>query len=543
MDQAEIPSAETIAIEFKRDKSLPKNVIYEEVVALANSGGGDLYLGVEDNGEISGADPHHRNSTELEAQIGENTIPCISVRVEILDTEPPVAHISVPSSPVIYATRRGKVLRRRTKADGSPETVPFYPYEYNSRLSDMGKLDYTAQLVPELTVDDFDETEIERLRNSISKSQGGDRSLLDLTPLDLLSALRLLQDGTPTVAGLLIVGKPEVIARHLPASQSVFHVLVGTEARINEDLPLPIIAAVDRASQLFSASNAITEVEDGVRIIRVPDFDSQAFREGLINAFSHRDYTMLGQTIVKMDSEGLTISNPGGFIEGITLKNLLNASPRSRNPLLADVLKRAGLAEKMGRGIDRIFEGSAVYGKPLPDYSLTTQREVNLFIARSEPDRSFISMVAEQGEKRSISLAQLMVLDTLRQDTRATAAEIDDELDLGHERARSVLERLVAWGAVEAHGEGNGRTYLLDAHYYKRAGRVPEHVRQVRTEREGQKETILRLAAEQGSVTTRGVSELLHVGTATARRLIRQLENAGKLVKHGSTRDTVYRLP
>ncbi|MEY8677295.1 ATP-binding protein [Granulimonas faecalis] len=543
MDQAEIPSAETIAIEFKRDKSLPKNVIYEEVVALANSGGGDLYLGVEDNGEISGADPHHRNSTELEAQIGENTIPCISVRVEILDTEPPVAHISVPSSPVIYATRRGKVLRRRTKADGSPETVPFYPYEYNSRLSDMGKLDYTAQLVPELTVDDFDETEIERLRNSISKSQGGDRSLLDLTPLDLLSALRLLQDGTPTVAGLLIVGKPEVIARHLPASQSVFHVLVGTEARINEDLPLPIIAAVDRASQLFSASNAITEVEDGVRIIRVPDFDSQAFREGLINAFSHRDYTMLGQTIVKMDSEGLTISNPGGFIEGITLKNLLNASPRSRNPLLADVLKRAGLAEKMGRGIDRIFEGSAVYGKPLPDYSLTTQREVNLFIARSEPDRSFMSMVAELGEKRSISLAQLMVLDTLRQDTRATAAEIDDELDLGHERARSVLERLVAWGAVEAHGEGNGRTYLLDAHYYKRAGRVPEHVRQVRTEREGQKETILRLAAEQGSVTTRGVSELLHVGTATARRLIRQLENAGKLVKHGSTRDTVYRLP
>lgn len=543
MDSIEIPSKETISVEFKRDKTLSSSVIYEEVVALANTSGGELYLGVDDNGQISGADPQHRDGIQLEAQIGQNTVPSIAVRVEVLSTEPPITKISVPQSSLICATHKGRVLRRRIKADGSPETVPLYPYEINSRLSDLGKLDYTAQLLSGLTINAFDDVEIERLRTSISRSQGADHSLLDLSTPDLLSALRLLQDGTPTVAGLLIVGKAELIEHYLPTSQVVFHVLHGTDAKINEDLPLPLVAAIDRAVQLFSANNFITEVEKGAHIVRVLDFGERAFREGLINALSHRDYTMLGPTIIRMDDDGLTISNPGGFIEGITLKNLLNASPRSRNPLLADVLKRAGMAEKMGRGIDRIFEGSAVYGKPLPDYSLTTQSEVNLFIARSEPDQAFMAMIDDLKTTHDISLPSLMVLDSLRQCVRATAAELDDELDLGREKARTILEKLVAWGAVEARGEGDGRTYFLDAHYYKNAGRIPEHVRQVRTEQENQEELILRLAKEQESVTTREASELLHVSMGIARRMIKRLENAGKLQKFGSTRGATYRLP
>ncbi|MEI3308285.1 MAG: ATP-binding protein [Eggerthella lenta] len=46
----------------------------------------------------------------------------------------------------------------------------------------------------------------------------------------------------------------------------------------------------------------------------------------------------------------MTISNPGGFVEGITYENLLTVPPHGRNPLLAEALKRVGLAEKTGRG-------------------------------------------------------------------------------------------------------------------------------------------------------------------------------------------------
>ena len=58
-----------------------------------------------------------------------------------------------------------------------------------------------------------------------------------------------------------------------------------------------------------------------------------------------------------IDADGLTISNPGGFIEGISEGNLLSAQPRSRNPQLALILKTTGYAEQTGHGVDKIYIG------------------------------------------------------------------------------------------------------------------------------------------------------------------------------------------
>ena len=94
----------------------------------------------------------------------------------------------------------------------------------------------------------------------------------------------------------------------------------------------------------------------GLFRMSIPDFDKRAVREAVVNAFSHRDYTQLGRVLVQMDEDGMTISNPGGLIEGVTVQNILNVSPRGRNPALADALKRIGLAERSGRGVDRFLK-------------------------------------------------------------------------------------------------------------------------------------------------------------------------------------------
>ena len=107
---------------------------------------------------------------------------------------------------------------------------------------------------------------------------------------------------------------------------------------------------------------------------------------------------------VAVEDEGLTISSPGGCIEGVNLKNLLTVEPHGRNPALADALKRTGLAEKTGRGIDRIFEGSIVFGRPLPDYSETTSTCVKLFIQRAEPDLAFTKMISNEENRLGRSL-------------------------------------------------------------------------------------------------------------------------------------------
>ena len=94
---------------------------------------------------------------------------------------------------------------------------------------------------------------------------------------------------------------------------------------------------------------------------------------------------MLGRVRMAIEDDGLTISNPDGFIEGINADNLLDAEPHGRNPVLADAMKRIGLAERTGRGIDRIYEGSLLYGWQLPDYSQSNATSVRLLIPISPP--------------------------------------------------------------------------------------------------------------------------------------------------------------
>ncbi|MGN1333511.1 MAG: helix-turn-helix domain-containing protein [Anaerovoracaceae bacterium] len=71
---------------FKSDlKLLSKHDIFDAVMAFSNTEGGDLYLGVEDNGNITGVHRDLENPTTLSAFIANNTVPPVSIRAEIIE--------------------------------------------------------------------------------------------------------------------------------------------------------------------------------------------------------------------------------------------------------------------------------------------------------------------------------------------------------------------------------------------------------------------------------------------------------------------------
>ena len=260
------------------------------------------------------------------------------------------------------------------------------------------------------------------------------------------------------------------------------------------------------------------------------------------DAFGHRDYSVLGGVRLLIDDEGFSITNPGGFVEGITVKNLLTAEPGGRNPCLMDALKRVGLAERTGRGVDRIYQGSLAYGRPLPDYSESNARQVRLFIARSEPDESFVRLIVEERERtgRQMSLQALLVLDCLKRLRRASATALEGEIDLQPSRLRQTLEQLTEAGLVEASGQGRARTYMLGSRVYGAARKSMEYVRQTDIDRLRHEELILKLAEQSGRVTNSDVCNLLHVDSQAAYGALTRLVKAGKLEKRGKTRSSYY---
>lgn len=539
---------ETLTIEFKSDRAkLPDQDIIESVVAFANTDGGDLYLGVEDDGTVSGLHADHIDPTSLPAFIANKTVPPLAVRTELIVDDKPVLKISVSKSRTIVATSQGKILRRRIKADGKPENVPMYPYEIATRLSGLSLLDFSAQAVPDAEYDDLDPLERARLRNII-QTYHGEHALLDLNDEELDQALRFVttQSGklVPTFAGLLMIGRKNRLRELMPTNESAIQVLQGTDIRVNESFTLPLLASIEKISEYMNAWNKEQEMEIGLFRVSIPDFDKRAFRESLINAYCHRDYTMLGRVRLQINDEGLTISNPGGFIEGVTIENLLSAEPHGRNPALADALKRVGLAERTGRGIDRIFEGSLAYGRLLPDYSQSNESRVSLFIPRSLPDKAFVQMISEEQARigRALPIHSLLVLNVLKQLHRASAGAIAQDIKTDITKVKVTLENLAEAGLIEASGSGRGRVYFLSSKVYKESGKTLGYVRLTDIEELRYNELVLQLAKKQGFVARQNVVDLLHISPPQAYRLLQKLVENEKLSLDGKGRYARYRL-
>ena len=539
---------ETLSLEFKSDlKRLRDDDLLDAVVALANSDGGTVYLGVEDDGTPTGIDKVHQDAVGLSAMIANRTVPPVSARAQIVGTEKtPVMQIDVPKSRSVVSTKSGKVLRRRMKVDGTPEGVPMYPYEIATRLSDLGRLDFSAQPVPDATRDDFDPLERDRLRRIIGTYQSSDRNLLELTDEELEKSLQLTVtvDGKtmPTLTGLLLLGKGESLKRFVPTHRASFQVMSGTDIKVNQDYAGPLLKTIEQINDMFSPWNPSAELSVGLFSMMVPEFDHRAFREALVNAFGHRDYTLLGRVRVQLDDAGLTIANPGGFVEGINIHNLLTAEPYGRNPCLMDALKRTGLAERTGRGIDRIFEGALNYGRPLPDYSRSNRRGVSVLLPRSVPDKAFVELLAEERERsgKSMSLDGLLILDKLKSERRCGFDVLSGSLDMSDQRLRTVLGQLTEAGLVESAGVGARRTYMLGAKVYRRSGRAMDYVRQSDIDRVRYPELIIKLMHEQKSVSKNDVMELLHLEGNQAYYQLRKLVLEGRAKKVGSGRNVRY---
>ena len=547
-----IREGESLTVEFKSEKRnlLPDREIYETVVCLANSRGGVLLLGVEDDGSVTGARPRHGKTTDpyrLQAAIFNNTEPPINTRVSIHTVNgKPVTAVEVDSYPQICATKEGKSLRRVMGVQG-PECPPFYPYQHQSRRSDLGLFDYSAQMVPGASWIDLDPLEFERLRQTIQRLHG-DEALLSLDDRSLAQALRLVetQEGKliPNVAGLLLCGREEALRRLVPTHEVAFQVLDKTGGvPVNQFYHSPLLKTLEAIESLFSPYSQEKEVQMGLIRLPIPDYAPAAFREAVNNAVLHRDYTRLGTVYIQLHPDHLFITNPGGFLEGITVDNLLIHEPKPRNPRLAEAFRRIGLVETTGRGIDKIYSGQLWYGRPLPDYTRSDHESVRLILHGGEASLEFAAFVYEQDKAGTpLGLDELLTLNQLQHERRVDAPTIGRLTQRGEAHARAVLERLVERGLVEPRGEKRGRIYHLSAGLYRRLGTPAGYVRAHGFGTIRQEAMVLEYVAAHGRITRREAAELCSLSGDQASRLLRRLVTKDKLRLRGKRRGAYYEL-
>ena len=550
-----IDSGETLDVEFKSDrKKLSDNDIVEAVVCLSNRPGdaaGWLFIGVEDDGTITGAQPRHDNgktdTLRIQALISSRTRPSINVRafVEKLDGKDIIAIEVMPGrNPV--GTADGRYMRRVLTGDGKPSCAPYHFHEMQSRQADMGMLDYSVATLQGCAWSDLDPLEFERFRRMIRESRGaGDQALLSLSDVELAKALGAVEANHEVTAirvlGLLLFGKEEALRRFLPTHEVAWQVMEGTAVRANEFMRLPLIRVIEELMPRFRALNSERELAEGILRIPVPNYPEKAFREAVANAFIHRDYTRLGAVHIQWQSDKLMISSPGGFPEGVTISNILVTPPQPRNPMLADALKRVGLVERTARGVDTIFFEQLRNGRPAPTYEQSTPTSVVLILPGGEANMGFVKFaVEEQRAGKELDLDQLMILNLLWVERRIDTVRVATVMQKPESEARAKLQKLVETGYIEARGERKGRSFHLSAAVYKRFGDEAAYLRQKGPEPQQQEALVLEYLAKNGRIMRSKAAEICKLGPFQATRMLQKLVHEGKIVQKGIAKGTYY---
>ena len=545
-----LPTQESMTVEFKSDrKGLSDNDIVLAAVCLTNAQGGRIYLGIENDGTVTGASPQRQNTHQLAALIANSTLPSLSVRVEVVESGGKrVTVIEIPSSRQVIGTREGRFQRRVLKADGSPECVGMLAHDMASRLAELGNLDFTAQPLRHLGPDVFDPVERERLRQLIREYRG-DQALLGLTDREFDAALDFVRQDNgvplPTVLGLLMQGKPNVLTEQVPTHEVAFQVLRGTDVIFNEFYRWPLGRIFQQLMDHMRTIITEQEIMIGLFRVGVPSIDRNAFREALVNALTHRDYAALGQIYVMLKDEELTVSSPGGFLCGVTIENLLRVPPTPRNPRLADAFKRLGLSERTGRGVDIIYEGLLRNGRPPPSYRRSTATAVVVAMDARPADLKFVEAIVteERRRQRQLSLNALLILAKLKSVKRAQLSGLSQALqDQDLDDARAAVEELVEAGLLQAHGTGKGRNYTMSAALYRQLGQKAEQVRQAGFEQEQQRQMVLNYVREHGSIRRSEVVDLCGVSEDQAKRLLNSLVEEGVFTRKGIGRGVFYEI-
>jgi ATP-dependent DNA helicase RecG len=372
----------------------------------------------------------------------------------------------------------------------------------------------------------------------------GDTVLLDLTDEGIAHALGLVsnQHGKSiiTLAGLLLVGKESALRQFLPAHEVAFQVLRGLDVAVNEFHRWPLLRVHEWLVQAIEVRNEEQELMiDGFRV-GVPRYDRRGIREAINNALIHRDYACLGAVHIQLHDDYALVSNPGGFVTGVTVDNLLVVAPHPRNPILADAFKRIGLVEKTGRGVGIIYAGQLQNGRLRPMYDRSTQVSVTVTLDTSPADLKLVESLIQANKRlgRALNVNELLILNEAWRERRldtAYAARLIQRTD--EAEARAVLEQLVKVGMLKVRGERQQRLYhFVGAGFRKASESAPVEYAQI-------EQTLLQYVNERGKITRREAAELCQISQRQATYLLNKLLEKGALRLEGHGRGTKYILP
>lgn len=418
--------------------------IYKEVIAFANTDGGVLYVGIDDNGNAVGLDDVDETYMRITNGIRDAIQPDVTMFIKYVLQDNKVIRIEVGegSYKPYYLKSKGMkptgiyVRQGTSSVQASPEQIRRMIKE-----SDGDNYEDTRCLEQELT---FDAARTAFQRYGVEFSVEKYRAL-GITQNEVFTNLAMLLSDQCLHTTKIAVFKDEYC----------------TEFRDSKEFGGSVFNQFENAVNYLALCNKTESVIKGVVRTDKQDYPEEAIREALLNALVHRDYSFSGSIIINVNDSKMEFISLGGLLPGLSTEDIRIGVSQPRNKKLAEIFHRLRLIESYGTGIRRIFK---LYENcPAQPIIEATNNAFKIVL----PNTNAIDVLAENKQNSAINTPTAItpqmktVLDYLSEYGEIGEEELQELLNVKRTRAYLVARQMCEADLIVTIGRGVNKKYRL----------------------------------------------------------------------------------
>ncbi len=412
--------------------------ICKEIIAFANTKGGTLYVGIEDDGTVIGVDNTDRVTLQINNMVRDSIKPDVTMFVRY-ETQ------AVDGKRIIAVTvQKGT---DRPYYLGSKGLKPSGVYVRNGTSADPATDTAIRKMIKETDGDSFEAMRSleQNLTFQAAEAQFAKRNIpYDVAKMQTLGMVS--QDGIYSNVALLLSEQcPNIIkaATFAGVDQSIFQdrrEFTGSLFQQMEDLYVYL--------DLHNQTKATFE---GLYRTDTRDYPEEALRETLMNSLVHRDYSFSASTLVSIYDDRIEFVSVGGLPTGITLDDIMLGLSVCRNPKLAAIFYRLQLIEAYGTGMPKIMKAYAGTGLE-PKIEVT-----NNAFKITLPNRNAVRIADTVSSERKSN--EEKILELITKNGHVVRSDVDHLLDVSQTTASRILKRMVVEGLIYQDGSGRKTKY------------------------------------------------------------------------------------
>ena len=447
------------------------------VVAFANADGGDVVIGIEDDGRITGINGNDDHLNELLRVPFDFCLPSVPVEVHFVDcideggNANRVLVMHVEPSMRVHANQADDAFYRvgdkSKKLNFEMRMQLFYAkggryYEdepvYGATIDDID-LDYVAQHCRKIGYAKDAETYLRTNKGYITTVNGVDKVSGAAILLFGKDPQKFFQRARIRIVRYL--GDEERFGREMNVVKDV-----SFEGRILE-MTQKAIAFVDTQIKEY------TFLGEDARFVTIPQYPPFCWTELIVNAVAHRDYSILGTDImVKIFDNHYVVESPG-ILPGMVRIDNIRQMHFSRNPKIVEFMREYKLVKEFGEGVDRMFREMAEVGNPAPEYKqVEFMVKVRLNSALREENANNVRDVEKQwGDQKKEKRPENVLEKTFDKEVQLTERQTKIINRMKETGKLNVLENVLETSASLAFYLGvNERTIRRDLQVLQKQG-------------------------------------------------------------------------